>query len=552
MADSNAVESYFDFEAATDNDLANEVESGNPRVLARYPPPLSDQHPRAQSTVSTRPIQGADQRAAIPDPSPAMAPLPITEMQQQWPALSPMGQTTGTDPFAYGQTAAPYPPNWQQQQGIIPHANFEHYQPAPAPASQTMGTGPFAYGQYTAPYPPDLQQQQGTIPHANFQHYQPGPAPASQSMGFIPQATFQQYQPGPALASQTMGFIPQANFQQWQPGPAPASQSMGIIPDIGKAPPAHCHAHTMMFQECVALFRQSRPYSMDESLEPRPNINEGPSAPFSPITQQQGAPLPQDALSQMLQPGQYMQQGSPLPQDPRPLPTGPSTWSPQITPLAPPPVQQHQQQFNHASLPTQQQQQQHQQHFNHASLPTQQQQQESFPLLTQQQQQQQESFPLLTQQQQQQESLPLPTQQQGTSPFPTPPKSPSTTLTLAPTTAATTTNTNTNTNAKSPSTKSRKPTGVAKKPARPPGRKPKDHDKVGFVNATVPASEHFDTTKYGRNSLRGAGSEARLAEPWNQPSVKGKGKGKADDDESPPVAEDAVVSSLLLLMRLFG
>ncbi|CAD6587542.1 MAG: hypothetical protein ASARMPREDX12_002929 [Alectoria sarmentosa] len=474
MADSNAIESFFDFEAATDNDLANDVESGNPRVLARYPPPQSDQHPQAQSTVSTQPIQGADQWAAIPDPSPAMAPLPPTEMQQQWPALFPMGQTMGTDPFAYGQ--------------------------------------------YTAPYPPNLQQQQGTIPHANFQHYQPGAAPASQSMGFTPQATFQQWQPGPAVASQSTGFMPQANFQQWQPGPAPASQSMGLIPDFGKAPPAHCHAHTMMFQECVALIRQSHSYSMDESLEPRPNINAGPSAPFSPTTQQQGAPLPQDALSQRLQPGQYMQPASPLPQDLRPLPTGPSTWSPQITPLAPPPVQQHQQHFNHASLPTQQHQ---------------------------------ESFPLPTQQQQQQESFPLPTPQQATSPFPTPPKSPSTTLNLAPITAAATattttnTNTNTNTNAKSPSTKGRKPTGVAKKPARPPGRKPKDHDKVGFVNATVPASEHFDTTKYGRNSLRGAGSEARLAEPWNQPSVKGKGKGKgkgkAGDDESPPVAEDAVV-----------
>ncbi|CAF9943648.1 MAG: hypothetical protein ALECFALPRED_000856, partial [Alectoria fallacina] len=426
MADSTAVESYFDFEAATDHDLANEVESGNPRVLARYPPPPSDQHPQAQSAVSTQPIQGADQRAAIPDPNPAMAPLPSTEMQQQWLALYPMGQTMGTDLFACGQLTAPYPPNWQQQQGIIPRANFQHYQPAPAPACQSMG------------------------------------------------------------------FIPQANFQQWQPGPAPASQSMGIVPDIGKAPPAHCHEHTMMFQRRIALFHQKHPSLMDESLEPRPYINEGPSAPCSPITQQQGAPLPQDAPSQRLQPGQYMQQPSLLPQGLRPLPTGPSTRSPQTAPLAPPPVQQRQQHFNHPSVPTQQQQ----------------------------------------------ESFPLPMQQQGTSPFPTPPKSPSATLTLKPTAAAAAAAAATDNAKRTPSIKGRKRTGVAKKPARPPGRKPKDHGKVGFVNATVPASEHFDTTKYGRNSLRGAGSEARLAEPWNQPSVKGKGKA---DDQSPPVADAVVV-----------
>lgn len=36
---------------------------------------------------------------------------------------------------------------------------------------------------------------------------------------------------------------------------------------------------------------------------------------------------------------------------------------------------------------------------------------------------------------------------------------------------------------------------------------------------------------YGRNSLRGVGSEARLAEPWNRPSVKCKGKAKGEEEE---------------------
>lgn len=36
---------------------------------------------------------------------------------------------------------------------------------------------------------------------------------------------------------------------------------------------------------------------------------------------------------------------------------------------------------------------------------------------------------------------------------------------------------------------------------------------------------------YGRNSLRGVGSEARLAEPWNRPSVKCKDKAKGEEDE---------------------
>lgn len=91
---------------------------------------------------------------------------------------------------------------------------------------------------------------------------------------------------------------------------------------------------------------------------------------------------------------------------------------------------------------------------------------------------------------------------------------------------------------RTPTPKGSKPTGITKR-----GRKPKDHDKSGFINTTVPPGEHFNATKYGRNSLRGHASEARLAEPWNQPSVRvqsnsksggdGEGEGEGNGDERP-------------------
>ena len=82
-----AADAYFDFEAAAEDDLSNELE---------------------QSTTSTQPIEYEGQRPATPEPSQVLAPLPFTDMQQQWPVLAPVSQNMGTGHFTYRKSTASY------------------------------------------------------------------------------------------------------------------------------------------------------------------------------------------------------------------------------------------------------------------------------------------------------------------------------------------------------------------------------------------------------------------------------------------------------------
>ncbi|KAF6220905.1 hypothetical protein HO133_002585 [Letharia lupina] len=212
------------------------------------------------------------------------------------------------------------------------------------------------------------------------------------------------------------------------------------------------------------------PSSMDPNLKPRPYTHQRPSASSSPITQHQHAPFPLNVEPQKLRPNHLLQRPTPLLQSRQRLPAGPSKESPPKTPPAPPPIQPHQQTANHTFPPTPERQQ---------DPPT------------------------------------LSTQQQAPSPIPTPPTPPTAT--------------------KPPIKGSKPSTGITKRPAKtaskPRGRPPKEAPSTGWVNATVAPEEHFNTTMYGRNSLRGVGSEARLAEPWNRPSVKCKGRAKGEEEE---------------------
>ncbi|KAF6236774.1 hypothetical protein HO173_005065 [Letharia columbiana] len=146
MTEFTAADSFFDFDAATDNDLANEVGVEKPKALCsffRYPTDLHDQRPQPRSAMSFQPTQQVGQRAAIPDSSPTLAPLLSPGMQQQWPALSPRSQYTDTGLFTCGESTPPnqpilHYPQQQQQHEARPQPNVQQQEPASAPASQSM------------------------------------------------------------------------------------------------------------------------------------------------------------------------------------------------------------------------------------------------------------------------------------------------------------------------------------------------------------------------------------------------------------------------------
>ncbi|KAL9124580.1 MAG: hypothetical protein Q9175_008207, partial [Cornicularia normoerica] len=237
MAEVNAAELFFDFEGATENDLANEVGFEEPKPLCnffKYREGLNDQVSQPHSTTSTQYIEQADQRAIIADPSPTMAPLADPDMQQQWPAPSPIRQNMDASHFAYSESIAAYQPILQEE------------------------------------------QQQATTPQANIQQ------------------------------------------QQQQPAPVPTSQGMVPIHNTHKPPPACCQMHTKMYQLEFA------PYSWDKNLDPRPYIQQRPSASPSPITQHQDTPSPPTVVPRKLRPNHLLQRPTPLLQAHRPLPTEPS------------------------------------------------------------------------------------------------------------------------------------------------------------------------------------------------------------------------------------
>ncbi len=51
-----------------------------------------------------------------------------------------------------------------------------------------------------------------------------------------------------------------------------------------------------------------------------------------------------------------------------------------------------------------------------------------------------------------------------------------------------------------------------------------------FQIETLDPEKHTNTTKWGRNALRGKASEERMKEKWNQPVEGGRGRGRGGSE----------------------
>lgn len=477
MADPTADNTYFDFDAASDNSCADQVSSEELRPLYKfftYPDLSNDQVPESGSTMSTQQIQQAEQRAAMRGPDPVLAPYVAPEMEQVWPTLSPppspVGFNAGAENFDYEEFAVFYQPVLQQQE--------------------------------------QQEQQQQQQQEQQQQHYQ----------------------------HQQQQSMPQTTFQQQQPAFAPAIQSIRHIGNLFPKPPAHGQMLTMMHKPV------SVPCSI--GVQSPLNIHQCPSVSFAPITHQQRAPFSPYAVDQELRFNPHPRRPGELPREPRriiieathhpvgglspltptavyqtaqsnhlplrpgELPTGPGFIPPEraLNPAGalstfPPNADDPKLRPAHrlrrpGELPTglgfsAPQPAKHPAQARHPS-----------PAANQQRPQTATYTPPDTQEREEHISM-------------TTPKPP-----LA--------NDKPPAN-KTPTIKGSMPFGTTEpKPAPKPLGRPRKAAPApttgAWINSTVPRSEHNDTTMHGRNSLRGAGSEARMAEPWNRPSVKDKGK----------------------------
>ena len=264
---------------------------------------------------------------------------------------------------------------------------------------------------------------------------------------------------------------------------------------------------------------------------PDPLPGQYPADYFSPIRQQQHAPpVPPKITSSRLRPRSDLNGPNPFPQR-RPLPIRypteppllpphlqqpkqnqpynpivepypaafPFTTTPLASPYLQPPIQN--QPYNPSVDPYQ------------AAFPF------PAPAMDQLQYQQQQTSIFA-----QQQLGPIATPNQAAPLLPTPPTDPSPTKILTKPPSA-----KKKKNQPTPKPKDSNPAGVPKKR----GRKPKDFGKTGFINTTLAPEEHHNIAIYGRNSLRGEAGKERLAQSWNQPSVKGKGTSSQSQPPGP-------------------